>query len=461
MNVGIVGTGYVGLVTGACLAELGASVVCADKDRGKVAALRGGRVPFYEPGLEKLVARNIGRGRLGFTSRLEEAIKPASAIFIAVGTPPRGDGSADLTYVREVAKEIARNLEGYKVIATKSTVPVGTCHSIRETIANGLKEHVDFDVVANPEFLREGAAIEDFMRPSRVVIGSDSPRAVEVMLELYRPLRLIGTPFVTTDIQSAELIKYASNCFLATKISFINEMANLCEELGGDVRAVARGMGLDGRIGPEFLSPGPGFGGSCFPKDTRALIRTASELGVGLGVVEAAVRANEAQKERMLWKARDAMGGLRGRTAAVLGLSFKPDTDDIRESPAVQLIRGLLEGGAHVRCYDPEAMENAGGVLKGVVYCEDPYGASREAEALIIVTEWEEFRNLDLGRIRGLMKRPCFLDLRNIYDPGTLSGLGFEYHCVGRAPAGQGPGSRRGERGDLTGDAICETTRTP
>jgi UDPglucose 6-dehydrogenase len=432
MNIGIIGSGYVGLVTGACFAEFGLSVTCVDKDEAKIRALTRGRIPFYEPGLAELVEKNVSNGRLKFSTSIADAVNSALAVFIAVGTPPRGDGSADLKYIDTVAKEIGRHIDGYKVIVTKSTVPIGTAERIKGIISKNLKEHVDFDVVSNPEFLREGAAIEDFMRPNRVVIGTDSPQAVAILKDLYRPLYLIETPFVITDIKSAELIKYASNCFLATKISFINEMANLCEKLGANVHMVARGMGLDGRIGPKFLHPGPGFGGSCFPKDTRALLKIAKKNNMELEIVDSAVRVNERQRHIVVDKIRTAMGGLRGKTVTVLGISFKPNTDDIREAPSIYVIQKLLDGGAKVKATDPAAVRNARAVLSGVSFSKDPYAAIKGADAVVIVTEWNEFRNLDLGRIRKLMKDSYFFDLRNIYEPDKMRELGFEYYSVGR-----------------------------
>ncbi len=433
MHIGIIGTGYVGLVTGACFAEFGLFVTCVDKDEQKIKALKKGVIPFYEPGLDDLVKRNLKQGRLKFTTKIAKAVESSLVIFIAVGTPRRGDGSADLKYVEDVAKEIARHMDGYKVIVTKSTVPVGTGGKIREIIAKNLGERTDFDLASNPEFLREGAAIEDFMRPNRVVIGATSSQAVAIMKDLYKPLYLIETPFVITDIETAELIKYASNSFLATKISFINEMANLCERVGADVHMVARGMGLDQRIGPKFLHPGPGFGGSCLPKDTNALLKIAEEHSINLSIVEAAVKANDRQMDFMAGKIMDALGTMKGRTVAVLGLSFKPNTDDIRDAPSVVIIQDLLREGARIRAYDPVAMKEAGKVLPEVKYCKDSYDAAKGAGALVIVTEWNQFRNLDLDRLKTLLKEPFFFDLRNVYDPQRVREKGFRYYCVGRA----------------------------
>ncbi|MBI5188099.1 MAG: UDP-glucose/GDP-mannose dehydrogenase family protein, partial [Nitrospirae bacterium] len=429
MHIGIIGTGYVGLVTGACFTEFGIFVTCVDKDEKKIKSLNKGIVPFYEPGLEDLVRRNIKQGRLNFTTKIADAVNSSLVIFIAVGTPPRGDGSADLEYIEAVAKEIASHLDGYKVIVTKSTVPVGTGQKLRETISRSLKEQVDFDIVSNPEFLREGSAIEDFMRPNRVIIGVDpesssGQQAIAIMKDLYKPLYLIETPFVITNIETAELIKYASNSFLATKISFINEIANLCEKVGADVHMVAKGMGLDQRIGAKFLHPGPGYGGSCLPKDTRAIINIAEKHGVELNVINAAVKANESQRGFMIDKVRMAMGELKGKTIAVLGLSFKPNTDDIRDAPSIYIIKKLLESGARIRAYDPAAMNSTKAVLPEISYCRDSYDAVRGVDALMIVTEWNQFRNLDLERIKRLLRQPYFFDLRNIYEPVKLKELG-------------------------------------
>lgn len=434
MKIGIVGTGYVGLVTGACFAEFGVFVTCVDKDAAKIEALRQAKVPFYEPGLGELVRKNMANGRLSFSTTLAEAVEGADAVFIAVGTPPRGDGSADLQYVDAVAMEIAAHIKDYLVIVTKSTVPVGTGERVGRIISENLKEKAaGFDVVSNPEFLREGAAIEDFMRPNRVVIGSGSERATEVMKALYKPLYLLETPFVITDVKTAELIKYAANCFLATKISFINEMANLCDLLGADVHMVARGMGLDGRIGSKFLHPGPGYGGSCFPKDARALLNIAKEAGGRMRIVEAAVGVNEAQWELMLAKITSALGGsVKGRLVGVLGLSFKPNTDDVREAPALYIIKRLMEAGAKVCAYDPEGMPNAAREVPGFEQAKDAYAVAKGADALVLVTEWNEFRNLDLDQLKSTMKSPVFLDLRNVYDPARMKAAGFSYHCVGR-----------------------------
>jgi UDPglucose 6-dehydrogenase len=437
LHIAVIGTGYVGLVTGACFAEFGVFVTCVDKDGDKIESLKKGVIPFYEPGLEELVSRNYKQGRIKFTTEISGAIEDSLVIFIAVGTPPRGDGSADLSYVDEVAREIASHIRSYKVVVTKSTVPVGTGERLRRIISETLISKIDensinFDIVSNPEFLREGAAIEDFMRPNRVVLGADSQQAIAILKDLYRPLYLIDTPFVIANIETAELIKYASNSFLAVKISFINEIANLCEKVGANVNMVAKGMGLDGRIGPKFLHAGAGFGGSCFPKDTKALLQIASERGVELSIVNAAIEANERQIELMSAKIRSAMPDIKGKTIAILGLSFKPNTDDIREAPALSIIQTLLEEGAEIKTYDPVAMDNAKKTISGIAYCEDAYDACSGADAVAILTEWNQFRNLDLERIKGLLTQPLFFDFRNIYAPERMRELGFSYHCVGR-----------------------------
>jgi UDPglucose 6-dehydrogenase len=439
MHIAIIGTGYVGLVTGACFAEFGVFVTCVDKDTAKVESLKNGVIPFYEPGLEDIVKRNIAQGRLRFTTSIKDAVEDSLVIFIAVGTPPRGDGSADLQYIEDVAKEIAANIANYKVIATKSTVPVGTGERIEKIISDNIStkhKATDsgsiFDIVSNPEFLREGAAIEDFMRPNRVILGAESPQAIAIMKDLYRPLYLIDTPFVITDIKTAELIKYASNSFLAVKISFINEMANLCEKIGADINVVAKGMGLDRRIGPKFLHAGPGFGGSCFPKDTRALLSIARQHNAEASIIEAAIKANERQLELAASKIKSALAPIRGKTVAALGLSFKPNTDDIREAPAIEIINSLLKEGAKIRAYDPIAMTNTKSILPDITYCSDAYDACSGADAVVIITEWNEFRNLDLDRIMPLLKQPFFFDLRNIYEPAKMTAKGFQYYATGR-----------------------------
>jgi UDPglucose 6-dehydrogenase len=440
MNICVVGSGYVGLVTGACLADFGMHVVGVDKDHAKVDALRRGQVPIYEPGLATLVAKNMDEGRLSFSTDLGPAIEHASAIFIAVGTPPRTDGSADLTFIREVAESIGKHLNGYKAIVTKSTVPIGTGKMIESIVRDGAGGHHPFAVVSNPEFLREGSAIDDFMHPDRVVVGTRDRRAKELLLDVYSPLAAAGVPFVITDVESAELIKYASNGFLATKISFINEVAELCEALGANVEVVARGMGLDSRIGPKFLHPGPGFGGSCFPKDTRAVAQIARDQGLRFRIIEAVLEVNDATKLRMVGKIEQAMGGLAGRRVAVLGLSFKPDTDDVRESPALPIVAGLLEGGAKVRAFDPEAMEACRPLLPEVDYCDNAYEAARDADALVLLTEWNQFRKLELDRLRELMAHPLIIDLRNLYEPEKVAAARFEYVSIGR-PEGRPAGA--------------------
>jgi UDPglucose 6-dehydrogenase len=433
MHIGIIGTGYVGLVTGACFAEFGVFVTCIDKDDKKVKALRKGIVPFYEPGLEELVKRNLKNGRLNFSTKIRDAIESSLVIFIAVGTPPRGDGSADMSYVEKVAAEIAAEIREYKVIVTKSTVPVGTGARLRKIISKKLTERVDFDIVSNPEFLREGSAIEDFMRPNRVIVGASSQQAVAILKDLYRPLYLIETPFVITNIETAELIKYASNSFLAVKISFVNELSKLCEKVGADIQTVAKGMGLDRRIGAKFLHTGPGYGGSCFPKDTRALLALAEQNGTELGIVGSAVDANEKQKAHMVNKIREATGKVGGKTFAVLGLSFKPNTNDMREAPSLFIIEQLLREKASVRVFDPVAMDDAKKIFQDrVQYADGVYECAKGADALVIVTEWNEFRNLDLSKIRKALRSPFFFDFRNIYEPEKMKKLGFNYSCVGR-----------------------------
>jgi UDPglucose 6-dehydrogenase len=436
MNVCVIGTGYVGLVTGACFAEFGAQVICVDKDRAKIDALRAGQVPIYEPGLEDLVERNVRGGRLTFSTDTAESVRSSLVVFIAVQTPPRSDGGTDLTAVEDVARAIGRAMDGYKVVVTKSTVPVGTSYRVRDLITETLGEDgrsVRFSVASNPEFLREGAAIHDFLRPDRVVIGADEEPPLAIMRDLYRPLYLNETPFVVTNIPTAELAKYAANAFLATKISFINEMANVCERIDADVHALARGIGLDKRIGHKFLHPGPGFGGSCFPKDTRSAAVFAREVGERLQVVEAVIEVNERQRARMLDKIVTALGGeAQGKTVGVLGLSFKPETDDMREAPSVDIIAGLEERGASVRAFDPVAMAVAEKLMPTVTMCEDSYEACEGADALVIMTEWNQFRMLDLERIKSLMQAPVVVDLRNVYEPAQMRAAGLRYVCVGR-----------------------------
>jgi UDPglucose 6-dehydrogenase len=432
MNIAVIGSGYVGLITGACFAEFGIQVTCVDNDEKKIESMKSGVVPFYEPGLEELLQRNLKAGRLHFTSNIADAVDTALVIFIAVGTPPRGDGSADMKYVEEVARQMAKHIKSYKVIVTKSTVPVGTGEKIHSIISRNLKENIGFDVVSNPEFLREGAGIEDFMRPNRVIIGASSSQAVAIMKDLYRPLYLIETPIVITDVKTAELIKYASNAFLATKISFINEMANLCETVGADVQVVAKAMGLDRRIGPKFLHAGPGYGGSCFPKDTLALLRIGKEKHVHLGIIEATVKTNDIQKERAADRIVKALGKPKGKTICILGLSFKPNTNDLRESPSLFIINKLHKGGAKIRAYDPVAMEDARNIMPKVTYCKDAYDAAKGSDAVVIVTEWNQFRNLDFSRIKKSAKGRFLFDLRNIYEPERLRKMGFRYYSFGR-----------------------------
>jgi UDPglucose 6-dehydrogenase len=433
MRIAMIGTGYVGLVSGACFSEFGLDVVCVDKDDAKIARLLQGEIPIYEPGLETLVESNRKAGRLSFTTELAPAVAKADAVFIAVGTPSRrGDGHADLSYVFAAAEEIARSIERYTVVVTKSTVPVGTGREVARVIRK-TRPDAEFDVVSNPEFLREGSAINDFMRPDRVVIGATSERARELMRALYRPLYLIETPIVFTSTETSELIKYAANTFLATKITFINEIADLCEKVGADVHDVARGIGLDGRIGRKFLHPGPGYGGSCFPKDTLALVRTAQEADAPLRIIETVVDINNQRKKRMATKIIDALGGsVAGKTVAVLGLTFKPNTDDMRDSPSLEIVPALQKAGATVRAFDPEGMAEARKLLDDVVWCDTAYECMGGADALAIVTEWNEFRALDLARVKRLMRQPVLIDLRNIYEPDTVAAAGFTYVCIGR-----------------------------
>jgi len=433
MRVAMIGSGYVGLVSGACFADFGHEVICVDKDKGKIDALNGGEVPIYEPGLTELVAANVKAGRLKFTMDLAAAVKGADAVFIAVGTPSRrGDGHADLSFVYDAAKEIAAALDGFTVVVTKSTVPVGTGDEV-ERIIREARPDADAAVVSNPEFLREGAAIQDFKHPDRIVVGTDDEKARGVMSELYRPLYLNRSPIMFTGRRTAELIKYAANAFLATKITFINEIADLAEKAGADVQEIARGIGLDNRIGAKFLHAGPGYGGSCFPKDTLALLKTGQDHDTPLRIVEAVVAVNDKRKRAMARKVSHALNGdMRGKTIAVLGLTFKPNTDDMREAPSIPLIAALQDMGAQVRAYDPVGMEQSRDFLKGVTYCKDPYDCAQGASALVIVTEWEQFRALDFARLGTVMAKPVLVDLRNIYRPDELAKHGFAYEGVGR-----------------------------
>ncbi|WP_443970796.1 UDP-glucose dehydrogenase family protein [Sphingobium sp. CR28] len=433
MKITMIGSGYVGLVSGACFADFGHDVVCVDKDESKIAALKEGRIPIFEPGLDALVSSNAAVGRLSFTTDLAQAVADADAVFIAVGTPSRrGDGHADLSYVYAAAEEIAQALTKFTVIVDKSTVPVGTGDEV-ERIIRGANPDAEFAVVSNPEFLREGAAIDDFKRPDRVVIGGDDPRGLEVMREIYRPLVLGRSPIIEMSRRGAELTKYAGNAFLATKITFINEIADLCEKVGADVQEVARGIGLDNRIGSKFLHAGPGYGGSCFPKDTLALLKTSQDYEAPQRIVEAVVAVNDNRKRAMGRKVIQACGGdVRDKTIAVLGLTFKPNTDDMRDSPAIAIVQTLQDAGATVRAYDPEGVEQAQKVLTDVVYCDNPYIAMEGADALAIVTEWDAFRALDLSRVKSLLKEPIFVDLRNIYPRDIIEKAGFHYTAVGR-----------------------------
>ncbi len=429
----MIGTGYVGLVSGACFSEFGIEVTCVDSNAEKIAQMNDGKIPIYEPGLEDLVANNMAAGRLDFTTDLTSAVAVADAVFIAVGTPSRrGDGHADLSYVFAASKEIASAMDGYTVVVTKSTVPVGTGREV-ERIIREARPDAEFDVVSNPEFLREGSAIEDFMRPDRVVIGVGNEQASDLMQRIYRPLHLIQTPILFTSLETAELVKYATNAFLATKITFINEVADLCEMVGGNVHDVARGMGLDGRIGGKFLHPGPGYGGSCFPKDTLALVRTAQTVGAEMKIVESVVDVNANRKKAMAQRVVAAcQGSVVGKTIALLGVTFKPNTDDMRESPSLDIVPALQKAGATVKAYDPAGMDDARTMLSDVQWCEDTYEVLDDADALVIVTEWNEFRSLDLERVRSLLKEPVIVDLRNIYDPEIMAEAGFRYSSIGR-----------------------------
>jgi len=490
MNICIIGTGYVGLVTGTCLSDFGLDVVCVDRDNKKIECLNSGKVPIYEPNLEVLIKKNVSANRLTFTTDLEKAVKQSKVIFIAVGTPSNNDGSANLEHIEKVAQQITQHLNEYKVIVNKSTVPIGTARKIKEIISKNLgviarsplsghcegakrpkqsqhssvipaSSHVipakagihpsviarseatrqsqptpkpfDFDVVSNPEFLREGSAVYDFTHPDKIVIGTNSPKALKIMREIYRPLYLIDTPFVITNPETAELIKYACNAFLATKITFINEIANLCDKVGADVHQIAKAMGLDGRISPKFLHPGPGYGGSCFPKDTEALYHFASTCGYDFKLLKGVISANKRQRELMVKKIKHHLGSdLKGKTIAVLGLAFKQNTDDIRKSPAIDIIQLLLKEGAKIKCFDPLAMDNTKKILSNLTYCQDEYDTVRNSHALVILTEWNQFRNIDLLKIKELLKTPVLLDLRNLYEPQKVKSLGFIYEGIGR-----------------------------
>jgi UDPglucose 6-dehydrogenase len=434
MNVVMLGSGYVGLVSGACFSEFGANVTCLDIDQNKIDDLNSGKIPIYEPGLDILVKKNFEEGRLSFTTEYDGVIQDANLIFLAVGTPTRkGDGHADLKYIYQAAKDIAPFLSGYTVIVDKSTVPVGTARNVKRILSE-TNPSADFDIASNPEFLREGAAIKDFMHPDRIVVGVENEKAQSLIKELYRPLNLIEVPMVFTTLETAELTKYAANAFLATKISFINEIANLCEAVGADVHAVSKGIGLDGRIGRKFLHPGPGFGGSCFPKDTKALVRIAQENDVSCRIVETVVEVNEAQKARMIGKIRDALGGNEsGKKLAVLGLTFKPETDDMRDAPSLSILPKLIENGASVYAHDPQGIEEAKCLLPdSVQYCNSIYDVFESSDAVILLTEWHAYRGLDLERIKKLMNGNVFLDLRNVYEPDNMRNIGFDYHCIGR-----------------------------
>jgi UDPglucose 6-dehydrogenase len=472
VNISTIGTGYVGLVTGTCLADFGLSVTCVDQDETKISLLNSGGVPIYEPNLAPLIEKNISAGRLTFTTNLEKAVKESKVIFIAVGTPSNSDGSANLVQIEEVAQEIALSINNYKVIVIKSTVPVGTTRKIKEIInqnqsviareqsdrsnpnlnrrtgvspvynviarseatkqSQSLSKSLDFDLVSNPEFVRKGSAVYDFTHPDKIVIGCENDKAKQIMQEIYRPLYLIDTPFVFTTPETAELIKYACNAFLTTKITFINEIANLCDKVGADVHQIAKAMGLDGRISPKFLHPGPGFGGSCFPKDTEALCSIATSYGYEFKTLQAVISANKRQRELMVEKIKHLLGDLKDKTIGVLGLAFKQNTDDIRKSPSIDIIQLLLKEGAHLRCFDPLAMDNTRKVFPNLIYCQDEYETAEHCDALVIATEWNQFRNLDLLKIKKLLKSPILLDLRNLYEPEKVKALGFIYEGVGR-----------------------------
>ncbi|MFQ5781352.1 MAG: UDP-glucose dehydrogenase family protein [Nitrospiria bacterium] len=432
MNISVMGAGYVGLVTGACFAEFGLSVICADIDAERIRLLQNGQVPFYEPGLEELVDSNLRQGRLEFTTDIQKAVSGSRVILIATGTPSNGDGSANISQVLEATRTISQFITDYKIVVTKSTIPVGTTRKLKKIITVGLPAHASVDVVANPEFLREGSALEDFFRPNRVIIGVESIQAKAIMKELYSPFYLIETPIVFTNLETAELIKYATNAFLATKITFINEISNLCEAVGADVHHVAKGLGLDQRIGRKFLHPGPGFGGSCLPKDTAALLFTARENNCNLRIVNAVLEANSEQKLRMVGKIRNALGNLDGKTIGILGLSFKPNTDDVRDAQSLRIIDELKKEGAMIKVFDPAAMENAKKVLRGIEFCDGPYEVAKDSDALVFLTEWNQFRKLDMDKIKSALRSPIIIDLRNIYEPDVMEDMGFTYISIAR-----------------------------
>ncbi len=432
MNICMVGTGYVGLVAGTCLSDFGMNVICVDKDESKIEALKKGEVPIYEMGLGDLIRKNVALGRLHFSTDLEEAVDRCLVIFLAVGTPEREDGSADLGALHAVVRQVATSMSDYKILVTKSTVPVGTAKALRKIVRENLSKEVEFDIVSNPEFLREGAAVNDFLRPDRVVIGCDSERALAVMRDIYRPLYLLETPIISTSNETAEVIKYAANTMLALKISYINEIANLCDKVGADVYRVASAIGMDKRIGSKFLHPGPGYGGSCFPKDVKAIAKTADEVGYDFTIAKAIIDVNEKQWQRAVDRAREVMGSFEGKTVCLLGLSFKPETDDVREAPAIKIARVMREEGGTVRAFDPAAMQEAKKELPDITCCRDAYEAADGADMVIIATEWNEFRDLDFQRLKKVLREPVVYDTRNIYDPGQIRGLGFKYLCTGR-----------------------------
>jgi len=432
-RITIVGTGYVGLVSGTCLADLGNRVICVDIDEGKIDTLNNGEIPIFEPGLKELVDNNLNRGRLSFSTEVAKSISDSEIIFIAVGTPSTSDGEVDLRYVESVAKTIGQNLNGFKVVVNKSTVSVGTSRKIEKIIRENSKSGQEFEVVSNPEFLREGSAVSDFMRPDRIVLGSDSEKAFDIMSEIYRPLYLIETPIIKTSIETAELIKYASNAFLSVKISFINEIANLCDKTGADVHVVAKAMGLDGRISPKFLHAGPGFGGSCFPKDTMGLVHLAKEHGVNSLIAEAAINVNDNQRQIMVDKLKNFLPELDGKRVTILGLAFKPNTDDVRESPALQIIEILLKEGCTIHAYDPIALENSKKILPEITYFDDMMDACEGSDAVMLMTEWNELRQIDLDQLKDRLAKPNVVDCRNIYDPKSMKESGFNYISVGRS----------------------------